>query len=83
MNNMPVMASPLHSQPRLHSVTSVMKMGNIALKVGFEPTSLALQASVLMISPPRILDVTTQRTHLAVYVAPYPRGPCRLLHSSG
>ena len=37
----------------------VMKMGNIATRVGTEPTYLAFWPSVLTISPPRLPDVTT------------------------
>ena len=36
-----------------------MKMGNIALRAGVEPESLAFQANVLTISPPRLPVVTT------------------------
>ena len=36
-----------------------MKMRNIVPRVGIEPTSLAFQANLLTISPPRIPDVTT------------------------
>ena len=40
----------------------VMEMGNIVLRVGIELTSLAFQASVLTITPPRLCDVTTLPT---------------------
>ena len=39
-----------------------MKMGNIAYKAGTEPTSLAFQANVLTVPPPRLPDVTTLST---------------------
>ena len=35
-----------------------MKMENIMHRAGFEPTSLALQANVLTIHPPRHPDAT-------------------------
>ena len=40
-------------------VVGVMKMGTIVSRVGIEPTSLAFQANVLTITPPRLSDVTT------------------------
>ena len=40
-------------------VVGVMKMGNIAPRAGIEPTSLAFQARLLTIIPPRLPDVTT------------------------
>ena len=43
---------------RATSVMGVMKMGNIVPTVGIEPTSLAFQASVLTITPPRFPHVT-------------------------
>ena len=37
----------------------VMKVGNIVPRVGIEPTSLAFQANVLIITPHRLPDVIT------------------------
>ena len=42
----------------------VMKMGNIAPRVGIEPTSLAF--SVLAITPPRLPDVTALPTPTSI-----------------
>ena len=39
-------------------VVDVMKMGDSVPRVGFEPTSLAFQARVLIISPPRLSGAT-------------------------
>ena len=39
-------------------------MGNIVHKAGIEPTSLAFQARVLTITPPRLRDVTTEEHHV-------------------
>ena len=39
-----------------------MNMGNVALRKGIEPTSLAFQVGVLTTSPPRLPDVTTLPT---------------------
>ena len=36
-----------------------MKMGNIAFRVGIEPTSLAFSANMLTITPPSLPDVRT------------------------
>ena len=47
---------------RATSVVNVMKMRNIVPSAGIEPTSLAFQASVLTITPPRLPDVTTLPT---------------------
>ena len=64
-----------HAAPSLYSIvvmtTSVvgmMRMGNIVPRSEFEPTSLAIQASVLTITPPRRRST-----------APCLRGDCRLL----
>ena len=43
-------------------VKDAMKMGNIVSRAEIEPTSLAFQASVLTIKPPRLHDVTTVPT---------------------
>ena len=61
------------------SVVGVMKMGNIVPRAGFEPTSLAFQASVLPLH-----DVGFQISPLyplpPVYAAPCLRDQRRLLH---
>ena len=52
-----------HMAPRIHGImfttTSVMKMGNIASRVGIKDTYLAFQGSVLTITPYRVADITT------------------------
>ena len=55
----------------------VMKMGNIAPRVGIKLTSLVFQASVLIITPPRLPDDT-----IIPYAAACLRGQCRILHLS-
>ena len=42
----------------------VMATGNIASRVGIEPTFLAFQASVLIISPSRPPDVNTTGNYI-------------------
>ena len=59
------------------NVMGVMKMGNIVPRSGIRLTSLAFQASVLTITPPRLPDVPTMLT--TTYVAPCLRGQCTLL----
>ena len=61
----------------------MMKIGNITPRAGFEPTPLALLASVLTITPPRLSGVITLSARLPVYVAPCLKGLCRLVHQSG
>ena len=51
-------------------VVGVMKMGNNLARAGIKPTSLALWANVLTITPPRLPDVT---------VLPMPACPCGFL----
>ena len=36
-----------------------MKTGNIGLRAGIEPTAYAFQASLLTVTPDRLLDFTT------------------------
>ena len=50
------------ANPFLRSVVGEMKVGNIVPSAGIIPTSLAFQVSVLTITPPRLLDVTTLPT---------------------
>ena len=59
-----------------------MKLGNIVPTAGIEPVSLAIQASMLVITSPRPPDVTnvSTTTSVPVYAAPCLRGQCRLLH---
>ena len=40
-------------------VMGVMKMGNIASRMGIKPTAVALWASVLAATPPEFPDVTS------------------------
>ena len=56
----------------------VMTMGNIAPRVEIKPTSLALWASVLIITPARFL-MSSLYPHLLAYVGPCMTGQCRLL----
>ena len=57
------------------NVVGMMKMENIPPKVGIEPTSIAFQASVLTITPPRLPDGTTLSTLTCVcYAYPCLRG---------
>ena len=49
------------------TVLGVMKMGNIAPRVGIEPTSLAFRTSVLTISPPMFPHVTTLLMPMCLY----------------
>ena len=56
-------------------------MGNIVPRVGFEPTSLAFQGSVLPLNHVSSL-MSSQYPFLPVYAAPCLRGQRRLLHSS-
>ena len=51
-------------------VMDMMNMGNSVPKVGVEPTSLAFEASVLTISPPKLPDVTIIST-TTWYTTPY------------
>ena len=44
------------------SIMGMIKMGDVAPRVGIEPTSLAFQASVITIPPVRLPDVTTLST---------------------
>ena len=59
-------------------VLRMMKMENIAPKARIEPTSLAFLVIVLIITLPRISDVTTLAM-LPVYVSSRLRGQCRPL----
>ena len=52
----------------VNTVVGEMKMGNILLKAGIEPTFLAFQASVLINTPPRLPAVTTLPTHAYLYI---------------
>ena len=50
-----------------NSVVGVMKMGNIVPRLGFEPTSLALQASVLPLHHVVFPDITAYtHAHLSL-----------------
>ena len=49
------------------SVEGGMKMGNIAPRARFEPTSLAFRASVLAITLSKVPDVTTVAIATCVY----------------
>ena len=53
----------LYRMVKATSVLGVMKMGNIVLRAGVEPTSLAFWASVLTITPPMLPDATTVPTN--------------------
>ena len=57
----------------------VMKMGNTVPRVGIEPTSLSLWASVLSLHHIGFL-MSPQFPHPLDYAAPCLRGQCRLLH---
>ena len=65
---------------RENIVMGEMKMGNIVPIVGIEPTSLALQASVLPLHHAGSL-MSSLYQRLPVYAAPCPRGQCR--HTQG
>ena len=54
-----------------------MKMGNIVPRVGMEPTSLAIQASVL---PLHQIGFLMSPLYPPVYAAPCLRGQCGLLY---
>ena len=49
------------------SVVEGMNTEDIAPRAGIEPTYLAFQANVLMITPPRLPDVTTIPTPTCLY----------------
>ena len=63
--NLHMICSTTHTVHKLYrimvmasSVVGVMKMGNIAPRVGIRPPFLAVWASVLTITPPKLPDVT-------------------------
>ena len=63
------------------TVVGVMKMGNIVPRVVIKTTSLAFGVSLLIITPPRLPDVTTIPMPTSL-CSSFPRGQCRLLPSS-
>ena len=63
-----------HTYHSLYRVTATsimieMKIGTIAPRVGTEPTSLAFWASVLTITPPRLLVVITLSRPTCIWLA--------------
>ena len=49
-----------------HIVVGVMKMGNIVPRTGIEPRSLAFRTSLLTITPPKLVEVTTGPTPMCL-----------------
>ena len=47
-------------------------MGTIVPRAGIKPTSLAFRASMLTITPHRLLEVTAIRMSTSLYAAPLP-----------
>ena len=61
-----------------YRVKVVIKMGNIVSRAGIKPTSVAFQASLLTIKPPRLSDVTMLPTPIWLLASEVNAGSLKL-----